>query len=308
MTDNYYYLVSDNFDYSKLICRDAGPHWSSSFGIKSLKISRALKLKLKPKIGFIVDNRITENEFNKVQGLNSALTIYKLVDEQYASLKSKYMQNLLTLRPDPARHFICPYSGSELFELLRKIHSPKNVHILPYPYQKCCIYSNTSIRLRRLAISGALNPSVYPERWRIYIQSHKNFFTRRKIAVLPHPGYPDIGIVGSGQTTHSSYIEWLSHYLFFLVTPSINDYELLKYAECAAARCILVGTLSSSLPSSLPHICTKNMTTKEVFTIINNLSLEQATEMAIEYQKWFQKYRDPEFLLAKLSSSLAKFL
>lgn len=143
--------------------------------------------------------------------------------------------------------------------------------ILPYPYleseevHKPSRYRN----LNRLILTGADVKGIYPTREKLYgISSHSGI-----IDTLRHPGYSgkgwNTGKIGNG------YMRLLSNYSFMACTTCVEDYELLKYIECAEVGCIPVGDIPSSLKC-------------ELWRYIIEIPRE-ALNSAIEFDNWFSE-------------------
>ncbi len=310
MEREFRYILSTSFDYDKLICSDAGPAWAARHGFQCVRLHDGLPGKDQTGHAYIVDNRIHQSEQDAIAKLIqrcSAVIILKIVDDCWETISQPYLQFLLTLQPKFNLFFLSPYFPREIANLIARIHGKDRMLHLPYAYmQDDEINAHMASRKRKVAISGALSKGGYPARWEFYINSRRRLFAFNMIAYLSHPGYPDIGLRGKSSTIGTSYIDWLSQYMFMLVTPGRIDYELLKYGECALAGCVPVGILPSSMPSFLPCISTPDHSLKDVFHILKSISVIEAESMACEYRKWFRENRNPTRLKEHLKNQISR--
>src|SRR4051812_45437884 len=74
------YLISSRFDYSKMICRDAGPGYAQSMGWSWQALD---SVSAQDGVVYIVDNRITEQDCFTLEALvarKRSVFVFKIVD------------------------------------------------------------------------------------------------------------------------------------------------------------------------------------------------------------------------------------
>jgi len=238
------YLLSNNFDYTKLISSVAGPVFAKHMDWKFDYIKNIDKHSNKIKI---VDQRITEEECNfsenYIKENENDILFFRVLDPFYEHTKGTYYSNfLLNLKCYSNAFYLSSYIPIEFVKDLDDITNGKKCFFLPYPFFEDKEYNfNYVERINKILFSGFVSQSIYPYR-SIFLQKRKwSLFLRRKVHQLYHPGYPDIGWKLYHSIIGDKYIEYISKYVFMFLTPSRCGLEFSKYSECALGRAIPVG-------------------------------------------------------------------
>ncbi len=251
------YLLSEHFDYGKTIHADAGPGYAHRH---QWTVGNLSQLREAASSGpTLVDNRITEPEMAEVSRLIATMPrhpIYlKVVDPYWEQIRSPYYQWLMGLTKFPNVCFIGPYHPTGLTALLRTLSRPDAYVHLPYAYEiGKDVPLDATKRAKFLAFTGAVHPDYYPERSAMLRAMRRHWWAARRITVLPHPGYPDVGQVARHAVTGERFLEFLAAHRFMYLDPSRDSLEFLKYSECAYAGCVPVGRPPATFAGELRNL------------------------------------------------------
>jgi hypothetical protein len=293
------YLLSNHFDYSKMICNDNGPGYA-----KSMKWEyESIRTSLPQDTILVFDNRLSFKDLpgiNEVIRLNSYKLVFKVVDGMEEAMEMENNKLLASINPGSQIYFYSPYQDSYLMEFLRKKHGEDKVFTLPYPYDKGFeVTVDLADRKNQVAITGALNANAYPLRWYFHTSTYHKLWAWNKVRYLKHPGYIDIGFKQKHNIVGKKYLDFLAHHVFMLVTTNKFDYELLKYKECAYAGCVLVGDIPTSLKSlesKLPGLINSDIDVRAFLSDIVKMDKEILSNSIMCYREWFRRNRNPEVL------------
>jgi len=251
------YLLSERFAYETTIHADAGPGYAhrQKWPVQVLSCLREVA-DLGPTL---IDNRITGEEMAEVSRLIAALPrtpfYLKVVDPYWEHIRNPYYRWLLGLAKYPNVCFIGPYQATGLTALLQELGRPDSYVHLPYAYEaERELPLNPACRTKFLAFTGATHPDFYPERSAVLRAIRRHWWSARRINVLPHPGYPDIGQVARHAVTGNRFLEFLAVHRFMYLEPSRDRLEFLKYTECAYAGCVPVGRAPATFPAGLQEL------------------------------------------------------
>jgi len=305
------YLLSDNFDYSKMITYDAGPGYANNmnWAHDSLRNIHSYIENVN-----IIDTRLSEGEcagLEKFINTNKD-TIFVLtvtdpdrehcIDHWYYDFLSrvKYYKNVF---------FLSKYIPTEFVKDLDDSTNKEKVVFIPYPFvDRYHISNNLSNRRKKIIVSGSTEQYLYPHRYKFYHHVRKsiNPWLRSKVAILQHPDYPDIGRRLKHHIIGSKYVEYLSRFMFMLIAPSKYELELLKYTECAYARCVPLGMVPKSFSEEVNKFFLLidfeniNRSIKSIFSI----PVSELNDLANGYYLALSKERNPDLLNRKLEDFL----
>lgn len=254
---NILYMISNELDYSKLICHDAGPGYAKTMKWKWSKISEVECYD--NKTVYIIDNRISAREC-KVVGRNivnhpKIRFLLKIVDPYYENASHYYYLWIASLLHLDNVYLFSIYEPKELTLILSRKFKNKIAYI-PYPYNsvKEVPLERLASRLNKIIVTGSINPVIYPSRSEIWIKTRRSL-ARTFFPVLKHPGYAEIG---KGNFDHQyigdAFVQYLSRYKAMLICPTRAGVELLKFHECAYAGCLPTGEPPSSFPANIKQL------------------------------------------------------
>lgn len=180
--------------------------------------------------------------------------------------------------------------GHKWYELIKKY----NLKIVSPVVQRILIYDTIHIpyhyneddevsmddyfhRAKRMTLTGARSASIYPMR-EVYYQSNNPL-----VFTIPHPGY-------EGNNT-DIYRRELSNSTHMVVSTSYNQYELLKYVECAEFGCCPVGDYPKNLRDMDPGLFEID------FSLPTELYVSDSYEKAVNYRNWFKINRSKKSIL-----------
>lgn len=144
--------------------------------------------------------------------------------------------------------------------------------VLPYPYlEEESIENNWSDRINDPVLTGANIRDIYPMRCKLFDMIGESSHLIR----LKHPGYS--GKHWNDAIIGEDFIKFLSNHKFMICTTCNEEYELLKYIECAEAGCVCVGQVPKGLKG-----------TKAEDLIIK--IPDEVTESAKLFDEWTQDY------------------
>lgn len=173
--------------------------------------------------------------------------------------------------------------------------------VLPYPYlEEESIENNWSDRSDKLVLTGANIRDIYPLRCKLFdLMGYSKY-----IDGLRHPGYS--GKYWNNALIGGKFIEFLSKHKFMICTTCNEEYELLKYIECAEAGCICVGqvpnglrgTNAENLIINIPDEVTES---HELFDEWARDYLMKVDESyALDYKEFIKRTRSKVLLRSKL--------
>src|SRR5258708_7326887 len=301
------YLLSEKFAYEKTIHADAGPGYAQRHKWPTAALAR---LHDAGTFGpTLIDNRVTDEEMAEISRLMPALgrhPVYvKVVDPYWENILHPYYRWLLSLTKLPNVCFIGPYQATGLTALLRELSRPDAYLNLPYAYEsERELPLDPDGRARFLAFSGAVHPDFYPERSAMLRAMRRHWWAARKISVLPHPGYPDIGQVARHTVTGDSFLGFLAAHLFMYLEPSRDSLEFLKYSECAYAGCVPVGRAPAAFPAELRELVLplESGSLRRDLRRIAAMTRVECRDSARLYRERLKRARDPHALTAELTA------
>ncbi|WNZ27299.1 hypothetical protein HJG54_30900 [Leptolyngbya sp. NK1-12] len=304
------YILSDEFNYSKMITYDAGPLYADQMGWKTSSIKA-----IAPQVNQIniIDPRITESECYYLETLNlekiNSIFFFRIVDPYYEQCNNHwYYKFLVKIKDKQNVYFLSPYQPEEFTKDLDDATNNEKLLVIPYAFKtRCHINSNLKIRKNKIILSGAIGSLFYPYRQKFLDKVGRNILLRHRIELLEHPGYPDIGQKQRHDYIGTKYIEHLSRFRFMFVSPSRCSLEFLKYTECAHARCVPVGKAPRSFSLNQKNTFIELdfnhlfQSTSRLFSI----PLSELQNIAEQYYQVMKVERDPDLLNSKLDSFIA---
>lgn len=282
-----------------MICDDAGPGYAISMGWAYKYLDEFDRVENDET--FIVDNRVQQNEIEKLEKLVSANSgnrfFFKVVDpyqELYAS--HYYYQFLSKISQYKNAYLLSVYEPRELTAEVSKLFQNRFIH-LPYPYIKSKEVE-TSRKRKKILISGSLNKDVYPYRYRIWEIVTRSVSRIFFFSILKHPGYAEM----DSHKSHShnlikgAFIDHLSLYKYMLLCPSRCGIEFLKYNECAYAGCIPVGLAPGSYPDGVKAIFLSLRPEKFLKDVLKIFFSADTKNRLAKLRTFLTETRNPEIL------------
>lgn len=299
------YLLSEEFVYEKTIHADAGPGYARRHKWATLPFSRLQEAMAGGPT--LIDNRISVGEMAKIDQVLASLArhpVYvKVVDPYWEHIRNPYYQWLLGLAKCPNVSFIGPYQTTGLTELLCKLSRPDAYVHLPYAYEaEKELPLDTGRRSQFLVFSGAVHPDFYPERSAMLRAMRRHWWASRRINVLPHPGYPDVGQVARHSLTGDRFLNFLATHRFMYLEPSRDRLEFLKYSECAYAGCVPVGRAPDTLPAGLRELILplESSNLRRDLRRLSAMTPSACMDAARTYREQFRRHRDPDAMNLEL--------
>lgn len=312
------YLISSDMDYSKSISPAAGPVYAGRMGWSALRFDDVIGAKAKeadPKGWTVVDNRLSERECELLVAAIEANPeepfVLKVIDPYYEWCRDHwYYRMLFAVARRPNVWFLSPYVPDELVADLDRASGGDRLVVIPYAYPLDVEQPLGGNRKPSVIFSGNQHRAVYPFRYQFAQLAKWWPPVRRRVEVLEHPGYPDIGQEQKHEQIGARYVEHLAQYAFMFVSPSRCRLEFLKYGECAAAGCLPLGALPNGLPAEAV----------EPFVELDfdgTFRLERSTRLALQmpadevearaaaYRAAMRTHRDPAVLNKALDAFLA---
>ena len=230
----------------KLICRDGNKQYADSMDLEFLTYKDYFNLyeHIKCSIIDIAVGWTTPKDLSDIEillkydtkvnkGGSCKKVFFRLVDQ----FKHQESSEVYTIMKELSRIYNIPIIGTYDVDY----YGLNVAGIVPYPYLTYDELDNSDInkRIPGIILTGSDIKDIYPMRYKLYNLSSE------VIDSVKHPGYSgkhwSTGCIGD------DYLKMLSRYQFMACTTCIEDYELLKYVECAEAGCIPIGELPSSL-------------------------------------------------------------
>lgn len=307
-------LLSEQFDYAKMICADAGPGYAASLGWPHDGLSRWA---LYPEHTLIVDNRLTSAEAEAFEVLLHAGQIRQQVmltvgDPYYEVCRGHwYCDFLFRCAHLPSVYYLSKYIPAETVRDLDEASGRQKLLALPYPYLASReVECPPASRSRQLLLSGCTGETLYPSRHRLMMHRRFNPFLRQLVPVLWHPGYPDQGEALTHDLIGAKYIAHLSRCRFMFLCGSRCSLEFLKYGECAYAGCVPVGYAPLSFPEDLQRqvlpLDFRHLTWSVLRLVA--MSRSEAERRAQHYREGLRRERSPDVLNRRLTAFLASRL
>lgn len=306
-------VLSGECDYGRLLVPDCGPFYSNALGIESVVIGKA---DWSAGTVWIIDTRLSEEEIVTVADAirqNPATRFLVYVVDPYWENAAKTAQLHFAFRSAaiPNVGYLSPYQPEEVVDFLADgALSRKAFFTSPYAYNREneVDFERTWMGRRRgMALAGIPNPTVYPYRSFIHRKRLYDLRLWRKVGMLRHPGYPDLGMTLSHDRVGPSFIEWLAAYESCYLCPSRCHLEFLKYRECAYAGCCPVGaapgTMSPELAGLIVLLDWQDYRAKRNRWL--GMSSAELKERAQGYREAMRKERDPASLRSQLMKKLA---
>jgi hypothetical protein len=249
----FYYILSSEFDYNKLIWDGAGLGYARTMDWDPVEFLD-FEDKYDPEGVYIFDARISLNEIKKIPLIlnkyNKSIFGFAVVDPGEYHIEDAFSRQAAFCARFSNTFLLLKYHPVALLNFLSFLYPTRSI-IIPFAYDKSR-EENREIRKNKIILSGKIS-SIYPEReW---------FEKRMKLPILSffmnklkHPGYTDVGEKKQHSLIGSSYINFLSNYRFMFVSPSMYKVELLKYNECAYAGCIPVGFPPDNYPEEIKKL------------------------------------------------------
>lgn len=301
------YLLSDTFNYSNLICDDAGTGYATAMNWNYLKLSDLKDLN--SDTAFVVDNRIEESDLPLLKNIiaeNAHLTfLLKIVDPYIENTDHYYYRFLSEMSTARNTYLLSVYTAQELTRKLKDQFVNRFIH-LPYPYlqQKEIIFKRE--RKNKIIIAGSINSVIYPYRYEIWKKVTRSFTRFIFFSILKHPGYIDLrpGQKYGHNITDKNFIDHLSGYKYMLMCPTKFHLELLKFNECAYAGCIPVGLPPDSYPQSVKDVFLSLGAEHFLKDIFNIFFKKHSPQIVATLRNFLHKTRNPDVL----NNNLKRFI
>lgn len=294
-------LVSEDFDYSTMICDDAGPAYARRQNWPVAPVSQLGRL---PEHSIpVVDSRLSSAEMLQLLGAaeKGVPFAYRVVDRT----PDDEGHPVRELSRSPGVRLVSPYAPDGVTAGAVARRGPGVFHLLPYAYDRDREKPIDGQRARTVALFGRASWSVYPDRTRLMAASRKRPWLRWMLDSVEHPGYSDVGEDLQHDIVGDRMIERLSRSRGMYVDPSARGYELLRYSECAYAGCIPVGEAPPTFESSLAELVLPLDTRRPTGSLIKVLAMTSAAAIrhATSYRAALAEARDP----AKLTHGLVQW-
>ncbi len=306
------YFISSNFQYEKVIYPGVGPRFAQSFGwpIKPISSIRDVTCD-----AGLIDGRLTEEDFGQIDAFLAASPkrafpiFFRLSDPEMPTDDHEWNSYVLHKKDLPGVHYFSIYDPEgQVLDFVRSLKRSRVVH-LPYPFDVSMqIDRDFARRKRRVFLSGAQFPELYPFRYCLHRKRRWNPLVRLAVSELQHPGYPDIAQPQKHAVIHERYIDHAAGFTHFFLCPSRYRVELMKYVECGYAGCVPIGEPPNSLKDHVRH-CFLSYSGRTVELLkATASSRREMTEMAAEYRRIMRAIRDPSKLNASLEDQIRAIL
>jgi hypothetical protein len=299
------YLLSESFPYERTICDDAGPGYARRHQWPTRPLQALAQVA--PHAPVVIDNRLTQDELaavgEQLPHLSRHPVYFKVVDPHWECLAQPYYQHLARLARLPHVFYVGPYQPTRLTGFLSELAGRDAYVNLPFAYERAReLPLATGPREHLLSVSGAADPTYYPERAAILHALRRHWLARWQASILPHPGYPDAGHTLKHRITGDAYIAYLARHRFMYVEPSRDRLEFLKYSECAYAGCVPVGRAPATFEPELASLVLPLESTRLAgdYGALRRRTREQDNDHAREYRARLAEKRDPALLTARL--------
>ncbi|OLP16363.1 hypothetical protein BST81_21470 [Leptolyngbya sp. 'hensonii'] len=302
-------LLSDEFDYAKMITHDAGPGYAGKMGWTCTFLEKRSHYLDHVNL---IDSRITERECeileDHIATHQETLFVPKIVDPGGYYREHWFYRFLFRIKDRENVYYLSTYPPTDLVKELDDATGNRKMVFIPFPFQDSyTIDPALSPRHKQVIFSGARHPHIYPERQAFLDGVRHNPLLWGKVHHLKHPGYPDNGQRQRHAIVGERYMNYLSQFRWMFVSPSRYGLELLKYSECAYARCVPVGQVPHSFSARLQESFISldfdhlGQSLRRVFS----MPLTELQEIARAYYQAMAEERHPDRLNAHLDDFLA---
>jgi hypothetical protein len=308
------YLLSNGFDYSKMVSSASGPEQAERNGWETDSLSNVSDHLEK---WILIDNRLTEKECKRVpevvQKHRSTPFCFVVIDPYEEWCRDHWYYRLLfRLAGEENVFFLSKYTPDEVVEDIRRQSGADKMVVLPYPYPREQEVSTPwEVKDAKVFFSGNQNANVYPYRHKFNNVSRYWPFANSKVSKLEHPGYPDIGENKKHNIVGKKYVKEISNHQFMFISPSRCHLEFLKYGECAAAGSVPVGVPPEGFTPEMraPFVeldFTNYLSLIRSMHALFAMSEEERASRAKEYRQAMKKYRSVDRINEKLNSFIKK--
>ena len=309
--NKFIYILSNEINYSKLICDDAGPGYALSMNWQYVYINQIDILH--PGLIYIIDNRISEKECKALSNVfnenENILFLLKIVDPYTENKNNFYYRWLNENKNINNCRIFTVYEPTELTQEIIVSHN-KPYYYIPYPYlkEKELPLSNINKRKNRIIISGALNLEVYPYRTTIWQNNTRSIGRLFFFSTLKHPGYAELSFTNFNHNIiRSDFIKYLGKSKFMLLCSSRCKIEFLKYHECAYSGCIPIGIPPNSFPEEIKKLfyyINPLAILNDCIKLLFNWSKNNHIDIIKKYRKFLDEERNPQTLNAQLLNQI----
>ena len=302
------YVLSTNFDYSRLILNHSGPQFAEDYGWETITLR---SFRDSPSGFAIIDPRVQSEELLELRdaiATGRATFVFRVVDPYWEYTRDHYWYRFVGEMLDNARcHVMLSYQPAEITAFFYARARRSQFVFAPYVYRKererPIDHEN---RCRALLLSGASERAVYPLRYRI----RRNAILWPLLGVLsrtlPHPGYPDItgeklrhGVIGD------AYIDRLAAFRFAAVCSSRCRLEFLKYREFAYAGVVPVGDMPATL-LDCPADAWVSWRRNFLALAQQMRTMSDTSERAQNFRRFMRARRDVDDMRAWVAEQLAR--
>ena len=310
------YLLSSDFDYDRSISPAAGPVYAGRMGWPTVWFDEVIGRGAVADVAgwTIVDNRLSERECDllveAIEANPKVPFLLKVIDPYYEWCRDHwYYRMLFTVARRPNVWFLSPYEPDELVADLDRASGGDRLVVVPYAYPSDVEQPAGGDRKPSVIFSGNQHRDAYPFRYQFGRLAKWWPPVGRRVEVLEHPGYPDIGQKQKHQQIGSRYVEHLARYAFMFVSPSRCRLEFLKYGECAAAGCMPLGVLPRGFPQAAAEALVEldySSTFRLERSIRHALQMpsDEVEARAASYRSAMKMSRNPALLNRKLDAFL----
>lgn len=302
------YFISNEFDYDKLICYDAGPEYARNMGWFCVALDRVTDY---PDCINIIDVHITERECAELQKYiaahKSTAFLLTIVDQHEAHRTHWYYRLLFEVCRYTNVYFLSKYIPTDLIAELDALTGHQKIVFIPYPFRDPLnAVFDLKARNRKVIFSGAVSKGIYPLRDQFRRNIKRNPLLWRKVDFLGHPGYAEVGQKRVHDIIGIKYLNLLSKYVFMFLDPSRYGLELLKYVECAYARCVPIGKAPDSFTPKMrePFLEVDYSRFSKSINKFFSMSDTELVDRSNRYYAAMASERDP----IKLNKTLDQFL
>jgi hypothetical protein len=249
---NILYVTSSKFKYN-IISPDAGPQIADEYKFAYAPIEDALQIEADI---FVIDNRMTRDEADQVDILikSNRVTVLRLVDPSPLGGDDWWYRYCLHNVDFNSVHYMTTYNPVGFVAKIWASARKSKFVFAPFTYDRSKEHQiNHKQRLNKVVVTGKRDAHLYPVRERIF-QSIQ--FGPLSICsdLIPHPGYPDVGMKQSHNILGERFIDHLSRYSTASVCSAIYRVEVQKYREIAYAGAAPIGDLPHTLTDYGNHI------------------------------------------------------
>lgn len=303
------YLLSDEFDYSRMISSAAGPdqaernRWEIDYWSN---VSDHLDKWI------IVDNRLTEPECEQAPEIIARHPdtpfCFAVIDPYEEWCRDHWYYRLLfRVAGEENVFYLSKYNPEEVVEEIRQRAGREKMAVVPYPYPSQQEVSTPwSERKNKIFFSGNQDAEVYPYRYRFHNVAKYWPPAHWSVSELEHPGYPDIGHEKKHDVVGERYVKKISRHQFMFISPSRCRLEFLKYGECAASGSVPVGVVPNTFNEAMAEPFVE-LDFSSYFRLIRSIhrlfdmSEEERVNRAGIYREAVKKYRAPDRLNERLN-------